>query len=86
MGLAGDSGWVVLDHDLRVATCLSGNHTPSVDFTQPLLVMDMYQHSYQLDYGAAAAKYVDAFMQNVSWDEVAKRFERAQKAAALLAG
>jgi Fe-Mn family superoxide dismutase len=28
-----------------------------------------------MDYGAAAAKYVDAFMQNVNWDEVNKRIE-----------
>jgi len=28
-----------------------------------------------MDYGAAAAKYVDAFMQNVNWDEVNRRVE-----------
>ena len=41
----------------------------------PLLVLDMYEHSYHMDYGAAAAKYVDAFMQNVNWDEVNRRVE-----------
>jgi Fe-Mn family superoxide dismutase len=41
----------------------------------PLLVLDMYEHAYQMDYGAAAAKYVDAFMQNVNWDEVNRRVE-----------
>ena len=47
----------------------------------PLLVLDMYEHAYQMDYGAAAAKYVDAFMQNVNWDEVNRRVEgiRVQK-------
>jgi len=28
-----------------------------------------------MDYGAAAAKYIDAFMQNVNWDEVNRRVE-----------
>jgi superoxide dismutase, Fe-Mn family len=42
-----------------------------------LLVMDMYEHSYQIDYGAAAAKYVDAFMQNVNWERVAARLNVA---------
>jgi len=28
-----------------------------------------------MDYGAAAAKYVDAFMQNVNWDEVNRKIE-----------
>jgi len=30
----------------------------------------MYEHAYQMDYGAAAAKYVDAFMLNINWEEV----------------
>jgi superoxide dismutase, Fe-Mn family len=37
-----------------------------------------------MDYGAAAAKYVDAFMQNVNWEEVNRRFTSAQKAVATL--
>ncbi len=28
--------------------------------------------AYHIDYGAAAAKYVDAFMQNIHWDHVAR--------------
>jgi len=34
-----------------------------------------------MDYGAAAAKYVEAFMQNINWDEVDRRVEAAMKAA-----
>jgi Fe-Mn family superoxide dismutase len=30
-----------------------------------------------MDYGAAAAKYVDAFLQNVNWEEVNRRVEAA---------
>ena len=32
-----------------------------------------------LDYGAAAAKYVDAFFQNINWEVVEQRFEKATK-------
>lgn len=35
--------------------------------TMPLLVKDMYEHSYQMDYGTSAAKYVDPFFQNIRW-------------------
>lgn len=42
----------------------------------------MYEHAYALDYAAAAAKYVDAFFQNVNWEEVDRRLERAAKVAA----
>ncbi len=55
-------------------------------FSCPLLALDMYEHSYHMDYGAAAAKYVDAFMTNVHWEEVNRRFTVAQKAAAALRG
>ena len=44
----------------------------------------MYEHSYHMDYGAAAAKYVDAFMQNVRWEEVDRRLVNARKMAALI--
>jgi Fe-Mn family superoxide dismutase len=89
MALAGGSGWVVLAHDLhRDAPVIgwSGGHTQVVALGAPLLVLDMYEHAFAMDYGAAAAKYVDAFFANVQWDEVTKRHERARKAAAALRG
>jgi Fe-Mn family superoxide dismutase len=83
MSLAGGSGWAVLDFslatgDLRVHW--SGGHTQGPANAIPLLLMDMYEHAFQMDYGAAAAKYVDAFFANINWDEVARRHERAGKA------
>lgn len=83
MSLAGGSGWVTLSlHTVtgELLTAWSGNHTQSAAGTLPLLVLDMYEHAYALDYGAAAAKYVDAFFANVRWDEVERRYERAQAA------
>ncbi len=89
MSLAGGSGWAVLDHSFQTGQLgihWSGNHTQNAAYSQPLLVMDMYEHAYAIDYGAAAAKYVDAFFQNIQWDEVQRRMERAQKAGAALHG
>jgi len=87
--LGGGSGWTVLDfnfHTGDLRTYWSGNHTQAVAFAAPLLVLDMYEHAYQMDYGAAAAKYVDAFMQNVNWDEVNRRYARALAASKALRG
>ena len=87
--LAGGSGWAILDLDLRaksLRTHWSGNHTQASAFTAPLLVMDMYEHAYQMDYGAAAAKYIDAFFENIRWEEVERRFVRALKASQALLG
>ena len=51
------------------------DHATAPANTRPILVMDMYEHSYQMDYGAAAAKYIDAFFQNIQWEKVAQRLE-----------
>jgi hypothetical protein len=63
-----------------VGTFWWGNHTHACAFGQPLRVLDMYEHSYALDYGAAG-KYVDALFQNVNWEDVDRRLERAEKMA-----
>src|SRR5215468_2217314 len=79
-GLAGGSGWVILAYNLHtgeVHNHWAWDHMHNVPMGRPLLVLDMYEHSYHLDYGAAAAKYVDAFMENVDWDEVNRRVEGA---------
>jgi Fe-Mn family superoxide dismutase len=87
--LAGGSGWVVLALDLRtpeLRTYWSGNHTQGPAAAYPLLVLDMYEHAYHIDNGAAAAKYIDAFFTNVRWEEVDGRFGKALRAAEALRG
>ncbi len=82
--LGGGSGWVILDLELATKTLRthwSGNHTQAKAGSLPLLVMDMYEHAYQMDYGAAAGKYIDAFFENIRWEEVGRRFERGLRAA-----
>jgi superoxide dismutase, Fe-Mn family len=83
VGLSGGSGWVILNFELdtgALRTCASGNHTQVLAASVPLFVMDMYEHAYQMDFGAGAAKYIDAVFNNAKWDEVNRRLERAQKA------
>jgi Fe-Mn family superoxide dismutase len=75
--LGGGSGWVVLTRsprDGRLANVWSADHTHSLAGGMPLLALDMYEHSYHLDFGANAAAYVDAFMANIAWTKVARRF------------
>jgi superoxide dismutase, Fe-Mn family len=89
LGLGGGSGWAILALELETGalrTFASGHHTQVLALSVPLLVLDLYEHSYQIDYCAAVARYFDAFVANVSWDEVNRRFERAQRLAATLAG
>jgi Fe-Mn family superoxide dismutase len=75
-GLGGGSGWVVLGYNQHLKILENywqADHATNAPHTHPILVMDMYEHAYQMDYGAAAAKYIDAFFTNINWDTVAKR-------------
>lgn len=81
--LAGGSGWVILAYNFHTNEAhnyWSWDHMHNAPASAPLLVLDMYEHSYHMDYGAAAAKYIDAFMQNINWEEVSRRTEAIQKA------
>jgi superoxide dismutase, Fe-Mn family len=76
LGLGGGSGWVVLGYNRKLKLLENywlADHASNPADTTPILVMDMYEHAYQMDYGAAAAKYIDAFFTNIQWDAVARR-------------
>ena len=78
--MGGGSGWVLLTYsprDRKLVNQWAADHTHGLAGGTPILALDMYEHSYHLDYGAAAAKYVDAFMQNIRWDNVS-RLHQAQ--------
>ncbi len=71
--LGGGSGWVLLTYSHRDRILLNqwaADHTQSLAHGTPILALDMYEHSYQIDYGAKAAAYVDAFMDNINWANV----------------
>lgn len=82
MSLGGGSGRVILNYNYRdnaVHNYWAADHTNSLAWGVPLLVMDMYEHAYAIDYGANASGYIDAFFQNVNWDEVNRRAETVQR-------
>src|SRR5499427_5964379 len=85
--LGGGSGWAILNFNLRdgkLHNYIAFDHTDNVAFGRPILVNDMFEHAYHMDYGAAAARYVDAFMDNVNWDECNRRYEEARKIFGML--
>jgi superoxide dismutase, Fe-Mn family len=82
--LGGGSGWVMLTwspRDKRLVNTWAADHTMTLANGRPILALDMYEHAYQMDYGAKAAAYVDAFMQGIRWDNVAALHERYSKQA-----
>jgi superoxide dismutase, Fe-Mn family len=68
--LAGGSGWVLLSwspRDRRLVNQWAADHCHTLAGGQPILALDMYEHSYHIDYGAKAATYVDTFMKAIRW-------------------
>lgn len=80
MALAGGSGWAILawnQYTRSLHNYWAWDHTNGPVSGTPLLVLDMYEHAFHMDYGTAAAKYVDAFMRNLDWAVVERRFDAA---------
>ena len=82
--LAGGSGWVLLTFQPREGTLVNqwaADHTQALAGGVPILALDMYEHAYAFDYGAAAGPYVDAFMDNLDWAPAYERYQHAVHAA-----
>lgn len=66
----GGSGWTLLTWSARrnrLVNAWAADHAHNLAGAVPLIALDMYEHSYHMDFGAKAGAYVDAFMQNLSW-------------------
>ena len=77
-GLAGGSGWVMLGYNQSLKLLENywmADHATAPANTSPLLVLDMYEHAFAMDYGAAAARYIDAYFANIQWDAVSRRLQ-----------
>lgn len=73
-------GWVALCRDLKTDRLFNiwinehdGGHLSGCT---PLLVMDMFEHAYLLDYQLDKASYMFAFFNTLNWREVSNRYTR----------
>jgi len=41
----------------------------------PVLVMDVFEHAYMIDYGLKRADYIGSFFKNINWESVSKRIK-----------
>jgi Fe-Mn family superoxide dismutase len=71
--LAGGSGWAILAWSGRLGRLVNqwaADHAHGLAGATPILTLDMYEHSYHLDFGAKAAAYVDQVMANLNWERI----------------
>ena len=80
--LSGGSGWALLTYsrrDGRLYNQIAFDHSQAMMDTVPLLALDMCEHAYHPAFRANATAYIDAFMRNIDWSAVTKRFTEATK-------
>jgi Fe-Mn family superoxide dismutase len=72
-------GWVVLYQDLasgRLINFWVNEHDVSHPAgCNPLLIMDVFEHAFMLDYGLKRADYIEAFFKNINWSAVESRIK-----------
>lgn len=82
--LGGGSGWALLSwspRENRLVNHWAADHAHQLSGATPILALDMYEHSYHLDFGTRAKDYIAAFMDNVDWTPVAERYIAAVDAS-----
>jgi superoxide dismutase, Fe-Mn family len=73
----GGSGWELLTwsaRDKKLVNQWASDHCHTLAAGTSILALDMYEHSYHMDYSAKAATYVDRFMTAIRWSNVDRLF------------
>lgn len=72
-------GWAILLYDQRSCSLLNilcdAHDEGIICNAYPLIVMDVYEHAYYVDYPNKKAEYIERFLQDMNWDVINKRAE-----------
>ena len=72
-------GWAILYHDVLTGGLfnqwINEHETGHLAGCKPLLVMDVFEHAFMIDYGLKRADYVEAFFKNVDWKAAEARLK-----------
>ena len=74
----GGPGWALLTHNRRdgkLHNYFVAEHHRGLPIDQDLLlVLDSWEHAFMVDFGIKRPDYIDAFLKNIKWSVVSKRF------------
>lgn len=73
-------GWVVLAYDFndgKLRDYIADSHNSyGIWGAAPLAVLDMYEHAYFIDFGSDKKAYIEAWLQNLNWLAINKKFQK----------
>jgi len=82
LGLA-SRGWVILSYDFndgKLRNYIADAHNLyGIWGASPILVLDMYEHAYFIDFGSDKKAYIESFFQNLNWEIINKKFQKIVK-------
>ncbi len=71
-------GWVVLAYDFNegvLRNYIADSHNSyGIWGTAPIVVLDMYEHAYFIDFGSDKKSYIEAYFKNLNWESIEKKF------------
>ena len=72
-------GWTILYRDEMSGKLLNvwinEHETGHLAGCTPILIMDVFEHAFMIDYGLKRADYIDSFFANIKWTEVENRLK-----------
>lgn len=72
-------GWAVLSYDQRSYRLrnisLDAHDLGNIAYSAPILVLDVYEHAYFLQYADNKAEYINRFMEDINWEVIGARME-----------
>ncbi|MEM2246724.1 MAG: Fe-Mn family superoxide dismutase, partial [Thermoproteota archaeon] len=73
-------GWAALYYDQATGRLLNvwinEHDVGHLSGAKLILIMDVFEHAYMIDYGLKRADYIEAFFKAIDWKTVAERFEK----------
>jgi Fe-Mn family superoxide dismutase len=83
MALTRGIGWAIIGWDRNTEqlthSWVDEQHLGHLTGLQPVLMLDMWEHSYLMDYTPGdKKKYIEAFFENLNWETIEENFKKAQ--------
>lgn len=77
-------GWAMLGYDMHtdqlIHYWIDEQHFGHLTGVQPIITLDMWEHSYCIDYPPSEkGKYIDAFFRNINWETAAGWYDEVKR-------